>query len=568
MSFKFYPSAYYPRTLSPIGVWVKHKPFEDKPVRVIYDDKKWIQIECPDRHLLMVRNSLTPSPARPLDLGYDEFVSLSLTNAASSDSHTRNYMVNYAQHAPRFDIAAGIRKPAYGRRDGLNASSDAGGFQIFTGKESFIDPTKVAAWYNDNVDEGLTLDIPVLMAGKKLARRSAQVQNMNTKLIQRDLRPDFRLFDVSHGQTDDAIKRFRSIASRDIETDYLCVGGVYITSILKSVDLMLYYMLENEGAIYKQYHALGIYNVALSLPLIRAAALINQNIRPLVMSSDASTPTYAANQRMLIYQRAHWRNSERMPIGSFAPLSKYSNHHRILPCGCTFCQAVKYVDVAGSIGSCLVAHALTSHNQYESCRWFDMMSKYAYELTDDEYLELSNLQLENSFAAQTTRTALRYVRVAVEEGLSVARTKFKSALDTMFGTDYSIEESSMSHGFTLPEDRPLTEDDGNSDPDATDEGSGEGLRATPDVSEVAYRARMRSVMTTYEEFHAARADFVTPKRKGKSGKRLAKKIIHSTSVKRAGDVKRKPAEGLTSTDSTHLKNEKTKHHDLRKKRET
>lgn len=538
--FVYYPSAYYPLGYSSLGMWIKYKPVgqQTKEVKVVDSAPGWVHIDCPDREILAVRNLLNVDPPRPLNGNWDEFIPLSLTNSCAAAHPTLDrYMINYEVHNGKPHKDPRMRVKNSFLRDGKASMSDSGGFQILSGKVSWIDPKDVGNWYAENVDEGITLDIPVFrIDDMDLIARTAKIQVKNSKII-RDLTPDnFRLFNVSHGLDVESSKMFRGILEKDKDCgDYICVGGAYNGTLISSLFRLAQFILDPNGKQYKQYHILGIYNTAFLSSFIRMAALLRKHHRKdIILSSDASTQVYSAGNRTMHLQRAHYRNAERLYLGKAAPIYE-QNPHRLLPCTCHVCSSLKYVDIVSHVDDAIIAHIFIFHNMMEIQRWVYMMNDYAETLSDEDYRELVSSQLAGSPSQKSALVALDMVTMAIKDGVDLA------------GQVYSPYLSSMSD-----------------DSDWLKE-AGDGLEGDVDISELTggnwiqdvHIPKLIEVCDLFEKYHSKGVVDVKSAAP-KDQKRTAKKVMSNTTHAKAGSRK-KPLvkrEKIDPAKGTHSKSKK------------
>lgn len=518
--FVFYCGAYYPRNYSPLGIWIKYRPGPDR-IEAIARGPGWVHVSTPDRELLLVRNTHTNGAPRPLDMGWDEFVPLSLSATVPARSNpVDRYMINYFQHTtlrgqrdniPRAldSISAGIRKKGSFVNDGKLIQSDSGGYQMLTGRADWIDPLDLAKWYSDNCDEGITLDIPIPEPhlDEEFLMRSAAVQVENTRILQANLPEDFHLFNVVHGSADDSVKHFREYVERDGPDDYLCVAGVYRNDVLQSMNRLVKQLLDEDFKSYKQYHVLGVYSPVMLIPIIRFAALMRKQGRTFTISSDASTPVYTATNRMIHLQRAHYKSAERLAVGRASNVvAPVTNPYRHLPCGCPVCSAIKYVDVISHLDDSIIPHMLITHNMIEIDRWVKMVLHHAQTLDAKDFFDLSVAQTAGSPAERSIKPALRFIETVAGEGLPAAQKQFSHLLHSMFSTGRTDDgEGMFAEDRNIPADQPAD-----------------------------YLAnRLDTILRRYEDFHAHNK-VPDGTRKRVEAKRTAKKVMMNSAVRRAG----------------------------------
>lgn len=543
--FVYYSGAYWPKSYAGLGAWVRYRK---GPNRIEQLDRGtgWVHLSTPDRELLLVRNGLVMGGARPLDMGWDEYVPFGLTNTTSQGIPLDRYMVNYLQHVqlpkgkgksqmqPRASHKASPNLRMLGSvvNDGKAILSDSGGFQLLSGKAEWIDPADLGRWYANNCDEGITLDVPVPELPEYMLR-SAAVQVENSRIIMDNIPEEFKLFNVTHGWHTSTGKQFREIVEKDGPEGGLCVALYMQGNLVKALGRFFDLILNQDFKAYKQYHILGVYNVAMLIPVIRFAALMRKKGKTFTISSDASTAVYSASNRTMHLQRAHYKNAERLALGRAQNVVvPEMNPHRHLPCSCQFCSTIKYVDIISHCDESIVAHSFMLHNMIEIDRWVKMEMHAAMTLNAEQYAELVASQLTGSPALRSVRPALRFVEAVAEVGFDEAMREFAPL---------------MAEGMLASEKV------------GDDEGSLFGERGTISIGAFAeeYNQRAETILTRYEDFHANKSETapkITIKRQQQ--KRMVKKVMTNNAVARFGKKPKKARMALVQAkqgDSTHAK---------------
>src|ERR1035437_10249638 len=184
MSYSFVPAAV--NSLSKFGtsIYVKYTRSNVNQIVVKEFNFKYIWLVCPDRELVFVKNN---QPLfHPMGENFDEHIDLNVFNDdVCNELDLDIYMINYNAYGPT------SKSSPRARRVGRNPNAkqphilaDSGGFQLFSGVKSYIDPLDVIAWYNDNVDWGMVLDVPPIRNGRpNFGKRSALIQRKNVELM-------------------------------------------------------------------------------------------------------------------------------------------------------------------------------------------------------------------------------------------------------------------------------------------------------------------------------------------------------------------------------------------------
>lgn len=388
MSYSFVPAAVNCMYSYGIGVYVKyHKETVSSKLHpkivVKQDNHKYTWLSCPDRELVMVKNSYPQF--YPMGENFDEYLDLNIFNdEVCSALDIDIYMLNYSAYGTK-----GGNSPR-ARRNGRNPNSkmqpnilaDSGGFQLYSGAKDFIDPKDVIDWYNDNVDWGMVLDVPPILSEEDILYKSAVMQKNNIKVMLEHKKPEVELINIIQGWTFDQRMKFLDIVDFP-EIDRLAFGG-YRGSPVSEIAAIL--QLTNGPRRFKHYHILGVYNL-LKLPAIIKVA--NLKGAPF-FTSDATTPIQSAINKRYHHQSSIFDPERRIDIGRNSAVNEFN----YLPCSCPVCHIVKYMSIFSVLESQLVSNLLTLHNIYEIKRYTKMMDSLAANLTDKEYKDVVKHQLK------------------------------------------------------------------------------------------------------------------------------------------------------------------------------
>ena len=170
-NYRFYPCAYVPTRVDAYGLYFRHKTA--KEIRQFehftsYATPHGAYVDCPDRELYFCRNMHIVDHDRPLR-NWDGCLMLSWYYNVGNDYRGDRFMVNHTAFSGadnrmrKFD--PGILPEIFSDRIVI---CDSGGFQLRTGNQSFIDPVELAEFYSEYVDEGVTLDIPIVTYERSL----------------------------------------------------------------------------------------------------------------------------------------------------------------------------------------------------------------------------------------------------------------------------------------------------------------------------------------------------------------------------------------------------------------
>lgn len=432
MAYEFIPAAMYPLDHAGLGAYVKYgRPagLLGDQIQVVESSGWHVWMRTPDRELLLVRDGYKHLQIRPLDAGFDEYISFSPFHITNQDMQSKWYMINYFQHMSKGPIADFnlVEKHPLRQRQ-ARFLADSGGFQIATGKAEFINPVNIANWYHHNVDVGIALDIPISNANPFFIE-AAQVQKINTNMMFTALAEHgsaVEIMNVYHGRTVDSNKRYHDVVY-DPRSRRLCLAGIYFGTVVNAVD-MLWRLIDYTKGLYDHYHILGVYNLLL-LPALIYMAHAKQ--LPL-LTSDASTHIMSANMRMYHMQRTPEHPVERLVIGTKGEKQSKQvlSAYKTLACNCPVCRTLKYYDIFSTLSGATPTFLMAMHNMNEILRYSHMMSEMARQLPFADYRKLVELQLANhsKHNRQESLHALDYINEAATNGTQAARKRFSMFL--------------------------------------------------------------------------------------------------------------------------------------------
>lgn len=324
-------------------------------VTLVSGDSDHLRIACPDRELILIANGNRAHIYRPMEGTFDEFYNFSpFFEHAAGDLNYGCVMTNYTSYIGKETRSSGIRRGSYRHPDAIKVLADSGGFQLLKETVDFIDPKQLIDWYNDNVDWGMVLDLPINTPGLDIHKRAAKIQAHNTKVMMDNKREGLELFNIIHGNDDAEMNAFRKIVERP-DIDRLAVGGIYYGTILHSINRLC--GIIQGGQSYKHYHALGVANITQTIPFMRMSG----RLAPLI-TSDSSSHLQAAMGRKY-YQP---NGLEALPdVRFFADAGgSVPGSNQFLPCHCPICRVLKYTDVMAMVNSNTITLLMGYHNLY------------------------------------------------------------------------------------------------------------------------------------------------------------------------------------------------------------
>lgn len=447
---RFLPCSYIPSRCSQMGFWVRHKKKSEYTEKVEFTFKTHTTtlIDCPDREILLVTDANSAgASSRPLDLGWDKFVSLSLTHGTANDNEFDRIMINPHQltksdHRMKWKGGKKLNKT------GMLVNSDSGGFQLRAGTTDFIDPAELAKFYNDNVDEGFTLDIPCAGLGEKLSKACAQIQIKNSRFLKENLDKRVRLGNIIHGVEIYEMKRYkRWIEDKDHDFDLVSIPSSMSLPAVKQIDRVGYML--SHGHQYPQFHQLGLYTISSTIATVWLAHQMRRAGRELLFTNDASTAHQSARFCVWHSNPLFYKPIERLLISNENKDTpgRNVNPYKTINCHCYVCSNIKYSDAISHRHE-VTKWLMVRHNELDYTKWLKMMNLYARDLDYKSYRELAK---SITSGGQTTNTlmALDYVEVLMQDGWAKAHKKYSHVTDAMISMDYSTQSENMWEGDSL-----------------------------------------------------------------------------------------------------------------------
>jgi len=490
--YRFCLCGYVPLRNDTSALWVRYKSGHEQakaePIITCVATETGAYVDTPNRELYFDRAFATSNSARPLR-NWDECIHTGFLYHTGNDYSCDRLMINHTAFSAREEEMA-LRT---GWLDEIQTDKivicDSGGFQLRSGKEFWIDPEKLTEFYNDNVDEGVTLDVPIPTYDRDLLKRMLKIQAKNSKLILSGLDKNVRLMNVAHGVDYSDFMFVRERLHEDERMDILCIPSSVIIPDIKSIDRLAYHL--THGQTYKQYHLLGVYNTTwLSLAIKLVTEWNKQVKQPILLTSDASSSIYSASTLRWHKQVVPYRSVSRWPIGFQAPaIGRALLPSKTLSCPCPVCSAIHYSDVFNLLSDINIAAPLTRHNEFETVQWTRLMCEAAATLDTKDYIQLCLEQLGGARDKRATLEAFAYMEMFLQEGWDKTHAKYRHRVSALFAP--KTKETVL---FDTSHD---------------------GLAPNEDIG--ALNQHLSDVLTRYEKYHSTGKKPKLPKSKnGKS----------------------------------------------------
>lgn len=440
-NYQFVPAALYGPYHGAIGIYVRYHKLKNIPVTQKAYTPQYVWFDTPDRELLMVNDSNSINPCRPLDCNFDEYYAFSPMHLSGNDLGFSWIMFNYLQHAEA-NIDINYCEFNYKKERPWLSMSDSGGFQLGGGGINFIDPEKVALWYKNNVDVGLALDVPPRrVLDPNIRKRAANIQATNNNIMLDIMRgSSTEMMNISHGITLPQQLKYHDIVKHQ-NIKRLAVGGLMGGPISNFITLYKVVNHPDFKKHYKHFHVLGTFNSKIVPGLIWMAKLHNQNGFKATFTSDASTATQMALNK---HYRFHPLHSNHLKILDLQTQKKkaidsISSIERRLPCSCPVCSVIKYIDVVNQFSGNIHMLFLTMHNLFVMQSYSKFLSHLADNSTFEEYYDNIKYQ-QKSYHAPETLAGLRFLNSVETKGLKQSLKDYSS---------YITNPKKMSHSDGL-----------------------------------------------------------------------------------------------------------------------
>ena len=415
--YEFVAAAALFRNFGGLSVYVKYKGGPTDKITVKAKTGNYIWLICPDRELVLVQNNYSMEAFYPWADGFDECINFNMfDDHVAKRLGITQIMTNYVHSKGTKNSRLPARLPP---EDRITVLSDSGGLQLSREVSGLIHPKDLATFYKENVDAGMTLDIPLFgMEDAELLDRAARLQRRNTEIMIK-YKGDVELLNIFHGKSYEERNTFRKIVETS-EINRCAIGGVGHDPLLTSVNNI--YSIVNEGQRYKQYHVLGIF-IATHIPVL--VKLANSGENPPFITSDSTSHIQSASNRAYHYQFDILHTSRRIAIGSNGAIP---SPLRQLPCQCLVCTTLKYTDILAFGEGRILTEMLAIHNAIEMSRYSAQLQQAAVELSPKEYNLLVRAQLKRHPKLKEVEASLDFIDLAVNKTLKAAQTKYSAAL--------------------------------------------------------------------------------------------------------------------------------------------
>lgn len=398
------------RNFGGYSVYVKYKAGKKGKIRIKQQTANHIWFICPDRELVIVKNNHTLDAFYPSGESFDTCLDFSIFNDQTSQALNIEYiMTNFAHNAAAVHPRSTSNKPP---QDRIQILSDSGGLQLARGVTSTIHPKDLVTFYNNNVDAGMVLDLPLFFNDPKIIRMAARQQRDNTNVMMK-YNQGVDLINIIHGKNMEERTMFREIVE-DERLTRIAIGGLGKYCSTAAVDAI--YELVTGKFKYKQHHILGVYTAGL-VPLMIKIANGSLNVH---LTSDSTSHIQSAINKAYHYQFDIYHNMKRLPIGS---RNSERNTLKELPCQCRVCTTLKYTDILGFGSNRYTLELLSIHNAYEMSRYAASLQEACINSSPREFNILVEKQLGKSAELQQVQHALDFIDITEKYGLDAARKK-------------------------------------------------------------------------------------------------------------------------------------------------
>ena len=416
--YSFVAAASLFKSFGGICIYVKYKSADPHKITIKDQSGNHIWYICPDREIVIVRNGQEMDSFYPWGESFDEVYDFNIFNDSVSRQLGIEYiMTNYAHSKGTSNPRIASRIPDDKR---INVLSDSGGLQVARDMIAPISPVELIEFYNENVDAGMVLDLPLSISTMDMIKKAAHLQKKSTDIMLERAK-GVELLNIFHGHNIEQRREYRKIVE-DERIPRCAVGGLYRHGLLAGVNIM--HDLVNTGMKYKQYHMLGIFG-SLHIPVMIKMA--NVGWKPHI-TSDSTSHIQSASNKAYHFQFDLYHTSKRIPIGSRGSIP---NTSKILPCQCEVCRVLKYTDVLAFGANRFTLELLSIHNAIEMSRYTRQLQEAAEALTSKEFNELIYMQLKRHPQLQQVKQAMDFIDLAEVKGIEAARKKYHNQMDTV-----------------------------------------------------------------------------------------------------------------------------------------
>lgn len=366
MGFKWIAAGSAYATFSNINLYVKFKQRKGPYDELYYPHGFLVKLQ--DREIFITRqggkdyNFVFPMT------GYDFCINADLLGLDSAVKHT-GIMFAYEESKSKKDFR-------YDKSSAMdNIYSDSGGFQILSGVFEFVNPIKLAHWYNQAVTHGMALDIPLgLGSSKEFIVPTAKIQKENLKIIKDHCDESVQIYNVSHGVSPETRRQFIDLVHRD-DINLWAIGCPYFGNVFDLITNM-YSVFTHIPA--ESYHVFGV--AATHIIPILAWVGRYRNI-----TSDSSSHLQSGLSFGMYNLSGYLLKNRRMG-SSRDEFIQTDGVHPYIPCSCNLCHALGTSELIYNVRKTVVGHTICSlHNLNQIAKYAELWSDLAKKSTLNEY---------------------------------------------------------------------------------------------------------------------------------------------------------------------------------------
>ena len=436
VNYSFVPAAVEYRSHGGLAAYVRHHNRGDREITVEQWDPNVVKLRCPDRDLLLLKDQHMTRASVPRGEEWDSLESFNILDPLLARENGVNWvMLNFHAHLEQ-KLTVGMRKNGTppirvvdGRTVDLQIMADSGGFQIATGAADFVDPRDLIKWYNENVDCGMVLDIPLPhTVSIEDSNRAARVQKMSTDFFLSEAREDLRFINVLHGGSLEARMRYWDIVHDD-RIKALAFAGYKDNPVAMASQLYkLAYQAYDRG--YRHIHTLGVFNLGMQASILWIARMFRDAGKAdMVFTSDASTHLMSGKNKIFHTQLGMDWAPKRMLIGD---RNRFPTITSQLHCQCPVCRVLKYEDVMNVLDNALIRFLLSTHNLFEIVRYCNQLVDVCSTTNPTIFKSFVDRHLKGNLSQKATIDALSYLGMIETHGIKEADRKYNWYLNTGF----------------------------------------------------------------------------------------------------------------------------------------
>lgn len=374
---------------------------------------------CPDREIVIVRNNQELGAFYPMGESFDEVYDFNNFNDEAARAMGIEYAMTNFVHTTG-SVKNRRLESTVAEEHRIHMLSDSGGLQLSRDTTGLIHPKDLITFYNNNVDAGMCLDIPLVVSDSKITERAARLQKKNNEIMLKHSE-GVELINIFHGHSVEDRKLYRDIVE-DERINRVAIGGLHRQHLLTSVNTIYNTVLGGKKR-YKQYHMLGIFGAAY-IPLM--VKIANSGENPPHITSDSTSHIQSASNKAYHFQWDITSTSKRLAIGTRATIPNTERH---LPCQCAICRVIKYTDILAFGPNRVVLELLALHNGLEMSRYSLQLEEACKQLPPSEYNKLVATQLKRHPELKEVMACLDFIDITVKHGQKDAKKKYENSLN-------------------------------------------------------------------------------------------------------------------------------------------